>query len=186
MNKIAQFYKVSFEQFFKDWCKNFSTGKPEWSEAEVREIYDGITLPKRSTSGSAGYDFFAPADICIPYKEARVIPTGIRCRIDEGWFLDINPRSGQGFKYGIRLANTRGIIDSDYFNADNEGHIMIKLVNESYIATENAAKSYIDENVLFEVTQGKAFCQGIFTVYGITVDDEADNERTGGFGSTGM
>lgn len=176
MNIVAKFEKVSFEQFKKDWLAFNPTSKTMWTDEEIQEIYDGIKLPSRGTVGSAGYDFFAPINISLKYKESVVIPTGIRCRIKDGWFLDINPRSGSGFKYGIRLANTRGIIDSDYYNAKNEGHIMIKLVNN-----DNAVN--IDEET-FEAEKGKGFCQGIFTVYGITDDDECDRQRTDGFGHT--
>lgn len=173
-NVVAKFEKVSFEQFSKDWMEKDPTHKYKWTESELRYIYDNIQLPKRSTAGSAGYDFRAPADFTVTNGNAAVIPTGIRCRIENDWFLDINPRSGQGFKMGIRLANTRGIIDSDYYGADNEGHIMIKITNESNIANGSD----------FSVKEGDAFAQGIFTMYGITEDDDATAVRTGGMGST--
>ncbi|MBO5869144.1 MAG: deoxyuridine 5'-triphosphate nucleotidohydrolase [Clostridia bacterium] len=151
MNRIAKFYKVSKEQFNRDG-------------------YEDIKLPRRATSGSAGYDFFAPYDFTLDLGEEIVIDTGIRARIEDGWVLVILPRSGSGFKFGVRLANTAGVIDSDYFNADNEGHIKIKLVAGS--------KPY-------SVKKGDAFAQGIFLPYGITEDDETREERHGGFGSTG-
>lgn len=151
MNRIAKFYKVSKEQFNRDG-------------------YEDIKLPIRATMGSAGYDFFAPYDFTLDLGEEIVIDTGIRARIEDGWVLVILPRSGSGFKFGVRLANTAGVIDSDYFNADNEGHIKIKLVAGS--------KPY-------SVKKGDAFAQGIFLPYGITEDDETREERHGGFGSTG-
>ena len=151
MKRIAQFFKVSEEQFGRD-------------------CYDKIKLPLRATSGSAGYDFFAPYDFELDPGEEIIIDTGIRAKIQEDWVLVIFPRSGSGFKYGVRLANTAGVIDSDYFNADNEGHIKIKLVG--------GTKTY-------SVKAGDAFAQGIFLPYGITEDDESTEERHGGFGSTG-
>jgi dUTP pyrophosphatase len=151
MNRIAKFYKVSKEQF-------------------GREEYESIILPRRATAGSAGFDFYAPYDFALEPGEEIIIDTGIRARIDEGWVLVILPRSGSGFKYGVRLANTAGVIDSDYFNADNEGHIKIKLVGGSKA---------------FNVKAGDAFAQGIFLPYGITEDDDCVEERHGGFGSTG-
>lgn len=169
-SRIATFEKVSFSQFQKDWSEKI---EQLFSNEEMRRIYDGIKIPQRGTAGSAGYDIFAPVNIRVRFGKACVIPTGLRCRIEEGWFLDLNPRSGMGFQYGIRLANTRGIIDSDYYGADNEGHIMIKIVND-------AAWSGAD----FFIPSGKAFAQGIFTIYGITTYDEAKNARTNGFGST--
>lgn len=174
MTPIAKFEKVSFEQFKKDWKNQTDNGLTDYEDAELQRIYDAITIPMRSTEGSAGYDFKAPVGFCIPWGKSLVIPTGIRCRIDNGWFLDLNPRSGQGFKYGIRLANTRGIIDSDYYGADNEGHIMVKLVNESVLA----------EHKDFTVSEGQAFAQGIFTIFGTTEDDVASGKRLNGFGST--
>lgn len=174
MHKIAKFEKVSIEQFKKDWMKHNPTTKSVWSDEEIKELYEAITLPTRSTTGSAGYDFKAACDLTINFKTAAVIPTGIRCHIEEGWFLDLNPRSGHGFKTGIHLANTRGIIDSDYYNADNEGHIMVKLVNDCETLTDNP----------FIVEKGNGYCQGIFTIYGITEDDECEAKRHGGIGST--
>lgn len=168
MKRIAKFHKVSYEQFEKDWMDEF----PHYPIEKVREIYDAIKLPKRATSGSAGYDFFMPMDYNIAINSYVKIPTGIRCEMEDGWVLKEYPRSGHGFKYGIHMSNTVGIIDSDYFYSDNEGHIMIKLVNDSELAK------------LISLKQGDAFCQGIFVEYGITVDDEVTGIRNGGFGST--
>ena len=163
MNKIAQFMKVSKEQFTADFDKSF--GNPS-------DVYENIKLPSRSTKGSAGYDFKAPFDITLAPNETIKIPTGIRAKIDEGWVLMIYPRSGLGFKFRLQLNNTVGVIDSDYFGSDNEGHIMIKMTNCS------------NENKTVSVKAGDGFAQGIFMPFGITIDDEADGIRNGGFGST--
>jgi len=111
-----------------------------------------------------------PFELTINPGETYKIPTGIRSEIADGWVLQIFPRSSLGFKYKLQLDNTVGIIDSDYYHADNEGHIIIKVTNNS-------------DRVL-ELKQGDRFAQGIFIPYGITVDDESNEERTGGFGST--
>lgn len=171
MNKIARFEKVSYEQFKKD-VKTFIG---ERSEKEIKEIYDGIQLPKRSTKGSAGYDFYSPFDITIHPDKVVTFPTGIRCEIEDGWVLQIYPRSGIGFKTGIRLANTVGIIDSDYYHADNEGHIIAKLVCPSKMFSQCP----------YAILSGDRIFQGVFTPYGITVDDDIDAVRYGGLGSTG-
>lgn len=174
---IAKFEKVSYEQFKKDWLKVFGKYNDDLSteelEKNIHECYDNIKLPRRSTSGSAGYDFCIPFYTSLATGETQVVPTGIRCVMDNGWVLKCYPRSGHGFKYGIHLANTVGVIDEDYANADNEGHIHIKLVNDSVLSS------------FIELHSGDKFCQGVFIPYGTTVDDEADGERTGGFGSTG-
>ena len=88
-------------------------------------------MPERATVGSAGYDFFSPIDFALAPGETIKIPTGIRAKIDDGWVLKIYPRSGLGFKFRLQLNNTVGIIDSDYFYSDNEGHIMAKITNDS-------------------------------------------------------
>ena len=108
MNKIAQFHKVSFEQFEESWKDSF----PGTSDEEIKAIYDGIKLPKRATRGSAGYDFFSPVDFTLKPGETIKIPTGIRVFIEEDWVLNTFPRSGLGFKFRLQMNNTVGIIDS--------------------------------------------------------------------------
>lgn len=169
MQRIAKFHKISPEQFKKDWLDTF----PQSTAEEAAEIYESIKLPKRATSGSAGYDFFAPKTFTLAPSETIKIPTGIRAEIADGWVLKCYPRSGLGFKFRLQLNNTVGIIDSDYFKSDNEGHIFAKLTNDS------------NEGKTLEVAGGSGFMQGIFVEYGITVDDEVTAERNGGFGSTG-
>lgn len=166
MQKMAKFHKVSIQQFKKDWEDTFGKGQFK------QNIYDEIILPKRATSGSAGYDFYAPIEIKLSPGETMKIPTGIRSEISEGWVLMCFPRSGLGFKYRLQLDNTVGIIDADYFSTENEGHIMIKITNDS--------KS--GKNLVVEI--GKGFAQGIFVPFGITIDDDSNEIRIGGFGST--
>lgn len=167
MQKIAEFQKVSFSQFEADFKKNF----PECEN--VKEIYDSIKLPKRATTGSAGYDFYAPVDITLEKGKSVLIPTGIRFKIEDGWVLQIFPRSGLGFKHRVQLDNTVGIIDADYYNSSNEGHIMIKLSCDAH-----------DDGHTVSLSAGDGFAQGIFLQFGITVDDDASGIRDGGFGST--
>lgn len=168
MNRtIAKFEKVSFEQFFKDMIDTSGM-----LDNTIEETYKNIKLPKRATTGSAGYDFYSPIDFELKPGETIKIPTGIRCLVDENWVLQIYPRSGLGFKYRLQLDNTVGIIDSDYSNSDNEGHIFIKITNDS------------NEGKTVKVDAGTGFAQGIFLPYGITVDDDTDGIRNGGFGST--
>ncbi len=161
MKRIARFEKVSTSQF-REGC--------ERSDSDV--IYESIKLPRRATAGSAGYDFYAPYDITLKPGETAKVPTGIRAWIENGWVLKLYPRSGLGFKYRLQLNNTVGIIDSDYYNSDNEGHIFIKITNDS------------NEGKTLDIPAGTGFAQGIFVEYGITVDDDADGIRNGGFGST--
>lgn len=155
MKKIAKFEKVSLARFSLD---------TDGSD------YNDIILPKRATVGSAGYDFFAPKDYELGAGATVKIPTGVRVKIERGWVLQIFPRSSLGFKFRLTLNNTVGIIDSDYYNADNEGHIFIKMTNCG------------DQPLIIE--KGKAFAQGVFIPFGITVDDDCNKARKGGIGST--
>ncbi|WOO38477.1 deoxyuridine 5'-triphosphate nucleotidohydrolase [Anaerocolumna sp. AGMB13020] len=168
MKRIAKFEKVTFEQFKKDWIDTF----PDTDTEEVVTIYEAIELPKRATKGSAGYDFYSPLDFSLSPRAGIKIPTGIRVSMEEGWVLKCYPRSGLGFKFRLQMNNTVGIIDSDYYYSDNEGHIFAKVTNDS------------NEGKVAEVKAGSGFMQGIFVEYGITVDDECEEERNGGFGST--
>lgn len=168
MNRVGQFMKVSFEQFYKDWVNAFG----ETRQADCWEIYERVTLPARATKGSAGYDFFLPLPVTLAPGRTMLIPTGIRVRMEEGWLLAMFPRSGLGFRYRMQLNNTVGIIDADYFDADNEGHIMARITNDSR------------EEKTMCLEAGTGFLQGIFLPFGITTDDAAGERRTGGFGST--
>lgn len=160
--RIAKFHKVSYEQFKKDIAGLLT------DEEMIQSCYEQIKLPKRATKGSAGYDFYAPCTFTLKPQEEIKIPTGIRAEMDAAWVLQCFPRSSLGFKYRTRLNNTVGIIDSDYFYSDNEGHIQIKLTTDKEVTVE----------------QGAGFVQGIFMMYGLTVDDDVEEIRNGGFGST--
>lgn len=139
----------------------------------VREQYEEIKIPKRATKFSAGYDFYAPFGFILKPGDTITIPTGIKCCLDNDKFLAIVPRSGMGFKYKLRLNNTLGVIDADFYNNEsNEGHIFIKISNEN------------NENKELKVNKGEAFAQGIILSYFTTEDDEVTEERKGGFGST--
>lgn len=192
-NRIAKFSKVSFEQYLEDFVRLF----PETDVSsqgilnKIKEEYDAIQLPKRATAQSAGYDFYSPIDFSLSPKTYDVIvsprlgygwtdelnhgwqitiPTGIRCQMDESYVLACFIRSSLGFKYKLGLGNGTGIIDADYFFSKNEGHIMINLVNHG------------DKKV--NISAGDRIMQGIFLPYGITMDDDVTEQRTGGIGST--
>ena len=152
-----KFYKVSYDAFISSFeGYNFD-------EEEIRAMYANIKLPRRATKKSAGYDFFTPFGFELAPNKDILIPTGVKANIKDSDFLAIFPRSGHGFKFYTRLANTVGIVDADYFFADNDGHIFIKIRNES--------------DKLFRVAKGQAIAQGIFIKYGITDDDDADGEK---------
>lgn len=168
MVRIAKFEKVTLKQFIKDWVSTF----PQQTVEQAILAYEHVQLPKRATSGSAGYDFFAPVGFELPAGANITIPTGIRALIEDGWVLTLYPRSGLGFKYRFQLDNSVGVIDSDYARSDNEGHIFLRMTNDNR------------EGKGLRIPAGSAFAQGVFLPYGITVDDEETAVRNGGFGST--
>ena len=168
MQRVGNFEKVSFEQFAAAMKAEFDIG-----EAEAKMMYELIDLPVRATAGSAGYDFKSPVSFRLSPGASVKIPTGIRAKIADGWWLCCAPRSGLGCKFRMQLDNTIGVVDSDYYNSDNEGHIFAKITNDS-----REGKDLV-------VEAGDRFMQTIFIPYGITYSDAADGVRNGGWGSTG-
>lgn len=156
MNK---FEIISQEQYYKDFT----------SENFVK--HSELKLPHRATAKSAGYDIYSITDVALVPGETIKIPTGIKVQLDDDKFLAIVPRSSLGFKYRLQLDNTIGVIDADYYNnANNEGHIWIKVTN--------------DGRVPMVVKKGEAIAQGIILQYFKAIDDDTTGERIGGFGST--
>ena len=168
---VGEFGKISLEQFQKDYKVN----KDSELKLTVQEIYEKLLiLPVRSSADSAGHDFVLTKDINLKPGASIVIETGINVRIIPGWVLFLMPRSGLGVKFRLQLNNTTGVIDGDYINADNEGHILVTITNDS-----KEGKSVVLE-------AGDRFVQGIFVPYGITTHDEPLGLRTGGHGSSGL
>lgn len=168
MNRVGEFQKVSYQQFYNAMSELFDDSEL------IQRAYDELELPKRATSGSAGYDFKAPFSFRLTPGTTIKVPTGIRVYIEDGWWLGCLPRSGLGFKYRLQLNNTLGVVDSDYYGSDNEGHIFLKITNDS------------NDGKTLEIKAGESFAQAIFLPYGITYNDDTDGIRNGGFGSTSI
>ena len=148
---MSYFEKVSFERWKSD-C-----GVKGLKDKDLKEWYDAIKLPAQATAASAGCDFFMPFNLNFESGSKFRIATGIRWVCDEGErdrVLLVMPRSGLGFKYGIRLSNTVGVIE------------------------ENPSAEHV------QLHQGKPFAQGIVVKYEIPEGAASDDERNGGFGST--
>lgn len=124
-------------------------------------------LPKRSTSGSAGYDFMSPVDITVPAHGEALIDSGVSVELDKDKVLLLFVRSSYGFKYGVTLSNGTGIIDSDFY----PNTMKCKLKNDS------------DTDLV--IHKGDKYMQGVIVQYFVTDDDDATGIRTGGIGSTG-
>ena len=177
--RIAHFETVSRQQY------NNSIDKLVDSEHELTYVMDieDIDIPKRGTKSSAGYDFISPVGFELAPGEQIIIPTGIRCKMYSDHVLKLYPRSSVGIKHNISFANTVPIIDADYYNAKNEGHILLAFKNNNKHHWFNHKKNKANTWV---VNAGDRICQGILLSYGITIDDNADTERNGGIGSTGV
>ena len=77
----------------------------------------GLPLPAYSTIMSAGLDVRAclpDGPVTIAPMERRLIPTGLRVALPEGYEMQLRPRSGLALKHGITLVNTPGTVDADY------------------------------------------------------------------------
>ena len=132
----------------------------------------GISLPKRRSIFSAGYDIEAAADVVVPANSYILIPTGLKAYMESDEYLGLHIRSGLSIKKGLSLLNDEGVIDSDYYNnPGNEGHIMIAILN-------NTEKEVV-------IQKGDRIVQGIFKKYLLADDDNVTDERLGGLGSTG-
>lgn len=163
-----------------------------------------LPLPTRGTANAAGYDFVVAEDVVVPpyadlmheltsnyftvttvslddlakaTKELKAKPTlvstGMKCYLDPGTYLELSVRSSTPLKYWLILANSVGIIDADYAdNPDNEGEIFFQLINLSPFP--------------LHLKKGDRIGQGIIKPYLVTNDDNAQGDRLGGFGSTGV
>ena len=134
----------------------------------------GIDLPTRKTGCSAGYDLSAAEDMSLEPGRVTLVPTGLKAYMQPDEYLGIHVRSGFSIRNRVSCVNDEGIIDADYYgNADNEGHIVVALVN-------------LGDNSV-QIKKGTRIAQGIFYRY-LTVDGDAAGvgaARSGGMGSTG-
>lgn len=164
---------------------------------EVVEAYKDkdIHIPKRATEYSAGYDIEAAEDVIVPsiFRNMKcfdkvcsineikkivkgmnlvtMVSTGLKVSMENDNYLELHVRSSIGCNCLLQLANQTGIIDADYYNnPSNEGHIFIGLINLSPCD--------------IQIKKGDRIAQGIFHTYDITEDDEPEESRKGGFGST--
>lgn len=168
-SRVGKFEKVSIGQFKSDFVSCVGG-----TEAAAGRLFENVKLPVRATAGSAGYDIICPFDLTLAPGEGVKVPTGLRIKMQPGWMLLILPKSGLGSRFRLQLDNTMGLIDEDYYDSDNEGHIMVPITNDS------------KSGKVLELPAGKAFVQAVLVPYGITEDDAAEGKRKGGFGSTGV
>ncbi len=171
MKRIAEFYKVSFAQFEKDYIA--LTGDTKTLHGDLKTMYDNIKLPSRATDGSAGYDFYLPYEISLKCGQRQLVATGIRFSCKKDWAMLLMSKSGLGSKHRLQLDTCVSLIDSDYFYSENEGHILAPLIYDIR-----------DDKQTLTLPVGKGFVQGVFIRFGITKSDYTAGRRNGGFGST--
>ena len=166
-----QFEKVSLKTASRKFVYYLDPDVHFYGEEELER---DMILPSRSTYNAAGYDFFSPFNLRFEPGKSILIPTGVKCRLDTGYFLMIVPRSSVGIKKNLMLKNTIGIVDADYYNnPENEGMIYIALYNYG--------------NKTEEIKKYERFAQGIILPYATVTFESFENvqERKGGIGSTG-
>lgn len=209
---LFYFEKVSFDEFV-----HAMKYTPDQFE-QAKKDYEDLKLPCASTTDSAGYDFYAPRDYKLFPGMQTMIPTGIRFVVNHekieqrihvspyvtnpiillianmmeniGLHLDILPRSSIGRRSLVRISNTIGLVDADYYKSDNEGHIFVCLYlpsdTTSIILPKNPSQRTLDgvreRGLLIE--RGTAFAQGVVGLHLKHPKFTSRNERNGGFGST--
>lgn len=166
---VGHFEKVSLFQFQNAMKEEFCS---MFDDELIQFFYDRIIEPSRATEGSSGHDFFSPFPFRLEDGQEIKIPTGIRVKMIPGWWLMCMPRSGSGFKYYVRLANTIGDIDEDFYYTNTEGHIWLKIRPEN-----NQGKPFV-------VARGDGIMQAVFLPFGIADNDRPRGKRVGGLGST--
>lgn len=163
-----RFEKVSYDTF----VKSLKNEHFHFTMEELHNYYDRIELPKRATANSAGYDFFCPVPVTVSPGQLRIVPTGIKCRLYESYYLELFVRSSVGIRNGIVLANGTGIIDADYYNnPTNEGQMLMPLINLTGGCVQR-----------FKV--GDRIVQGVIGRFYRVTDDNTSTLRNGGVGST--
>lgn len=190
MKDVGIFKKVTKREFgaaFRHIYPNF-----DFDTKTMDAMYDTVNIPERKTFGSAGYDFVTPFPFTLYPGCKIIIPTGIRVEIlKEEWMLTVVPKSRTAHS-SIRFSNTIGIVDPDYYHADNEGHIRIilempKTDEQMYQPIACFGKNLMMHTEPLQFKAGDGIGQGIFLPFGITANEDTTNMcvRTGGFGSTG-
>ena len=134
---------------------------------------NNVEIPKYMTEGSAGIDVSANIEKEIELKplERYLVPTGIKLEIPEGFEIQVRPRSGLAFKYGITVLNTPGTIDSDY-----RGEVKVLLINLSNEIYKIQPNERIGQLIL-----GKVYKLDFEVKDGLSETKRGD----GGFGHTG-
>ena len=151
----------------------------QYEKQELLNQYYGEQMTLKAALASKDYQTIREAEGGEPMKDITkkanakptLIPTGMKCKLEEGTYLELSVRSSCPLKHWIMMANSVGIIDKDYYNnEDNEGHIFFQVVNMSPLP--------------IIIKKGEAIGQAIIHKFDTVEDDAATGIRTSGFGST--
>jgi len=139
-------------------------------KVRITRLDPSLPLPARETSGAAGFDLAASADITIPPGAVALVPTGLVINVPDGYFLGIFARSSTPLKRGLMVANGVGVIDTDYCGPDDEVKVQVLNFTQAPV----------------QVKRGDRLAQGIFLKYAAPEWDEGEplGPSRGGFGST--
>jgi dUTP pyrophosphatase len=140
-------------------------------KVRITRLDASIALPQRETSGAAGFDLAASADVEVPPGGIVLVPTGLIIKVPDGYFLGIFARSSTPLKRGLIVANGVGVIDTDYCGPQDEVKIQVLNITQSTV----------------HVKRGDRIAQGIFLKYAPPEWEEGPpaGKTRGGFGSTG-
>lgn len=176
--------------------RKFEVVKDKMKKVQAHIEGEEVVLPLRSTKTSAGYDFYATEDMIIRPQEKLTIATDVKVKMNKDEFLLMVVRSSKGIKDDLILANTIGVIDSDYYNNDdNDGNIHICLRNlrpsmklNGYTPINVYVKvpeiiDLTEQNTVF-IPKGERVVQGIFVKYSTADNCNSEETRNGGIGST--
>ncbi len=135
--------------------------------------FDDLPLPKKGTSGSAGFDLFAAVDgpVTLQPGSVQLIPAGFSMAVPQGYEAQVRPRSGLALKHGIGVLNGPGTIDPDY-----RGIVSVILFNfgkEPFVVKRGDRIAQM------------VFCRTVPVRFSETVELERSERGAGGFGSTG-
>ena len=134
-------------------------------------VAEGIEPPHYASTGAAGMDLRANIDVDLQPMDRKMVPTGVRLAIPEGYEAQVRPRSGLAARHGVTMVNSPGTIDSDY-----RGEIQVILINLGQDAVHFSRGERIAQLVVSPVAKARL-------VFVQSLDETTRGE--GGFGSTG-
>ena len=172
--KVKKFADVDFDMPTRKTTNSAGYDMVVAEDIVIPSFYQHFSTMLTNTDPSHTNSLEETVKLTKEFKtKPTLVSTGVKCYLEEGYYLELSVRSSTPLKYWIILANSVGIIDADYAdNPDNEGEIFFQVINLSPFP--------------IQLKKGDIIGQGIIKRYEVTDDDKAEGERTGGFGSTSV